>query len=117
MNNSDIFEWINYDNKIKEYNTKIKQIRDEREKLTEKLVKTVAETTETLPTYNITNMNTSLSFQKSNTYENYTKKFYTDCFTEFLGSEEKANELLEFMKKKRKVESKIMIKRSYLMTD
>ena len=49
------------------------------------------------------------------TYENYTNKFYMDCFTEFLGSEEKAKELIDFMKKKRKVETKITLKRGYIM--
>ena len=44
---------------------------------------------------------------ESKTYENYTNKFYKDCFTEFLGSGEKANELIQFMKQKRKVEEKI----------
>ena len=33
----------------------------------------------------------------------------------YLASEEKANELLEFMKKKRKVETKVTLKRGYLM--
>ena len=60
-------------------------------------------------------MNSSLSFQNSKTYESYTNKFYIDCFTEFLSSEDKAKELLDFMKKKRKVETKITLKRGYLM--
>ena len=67
-----------------------------------------------LPVYNLTNLNTSLEFQKINVYENYTNKFYKDCFTEFLDSEEKAEDLMKFMKQKRKVEQKINIKRGYI---
>tara|TARA_B100001094_G_C18161195_1_gene789461 strand:- start:251 stop:598 length:348 start_codon:yes stop_codon:yes gene_type:complete len=111
---TEIIHWIQYDNKIKEYNNKCKQLREERDKLGNTLIQQI-NTSETLPTYNITQMNTSLSFQKSKTYENYTNKFYKDCFTEFLGSEEKANELFEFMKKKRKVEEKITLKRGIMV--
>ena len=67
-----------------------------------------------LPVYNVTNLNTSVAFQKTNVYENYTNKFYKDTFTEFLGSEEKAEDLMKFMKQKRKVEQKINIKRTYI---
>ena len=109
-----IIKWIQYDNKIKEYNNKCKQLREQRDKLGTTMVQQI-NTSETLPTYNITQMNTSLSFQKSKTYENYTNKFYKECFTEFLGSEEKANELFEFMKKKRKVEEKITLKRGIMV--
>ena len=107
-----IIKWIQYDNKIKEYNEKNKQLREERDKLSMSLLETVNH--ESLPIYNVTKLNTSLSVQKSKTYENYTNKFYKDCFTEFLNSEEKANELLEFMKQKRKVEEKLILKRGVI---
>ena len=111
---TDVIHWIQYDNKIKEYNNKCKKLREERDKLGTTMVQQI-NTSESLPTYNITQMNSSLSFQKSKTYENYTNKFYKECFTEFLGSEEKANELFEFMKKKRKVEEKITLKRGIMV--
>ena len=111
---TEIIHWIQYDNKIKEYNNKCKQLREERDKLGSTMIQQI-NTSDNLPTYNITQMNTSLSFQKSKTYENYTNKFYKECFTEFLGSEEKANELFEFMKKKRKVEEKITLKRGIMV--
>tara|TARA_B100000575_G_scaffold257174_1_gene227936 strand:+ start:1841 stop:2188 length:348 start_codon:yes stop_codon:yes gene_type:complete len=111
---TEIIHWIQYDNKIKEYNQKCKKLREERDKLGETMIQKI-DTSGSLPTYNITQMNTSLSFQKSKTYENYTNKFYKECFTEFLGSEEKANELFEFMKKKRKVEEKMTLKRGIMV--
>ena len=108
-----IVKWVQFDNKIKEYNDKTKKLREERDKIGNVVIESVD--LDSLPTYKITNLNTSLTFQKSKIYENYTNKFYKDCFTEFLGSEEKANELIQFMKQKRKVEEKITLKRSYLM--
>jgi len=109
MDQTSIIKWVQYDNKIKEYNEKCKKLREERDKISSTMIDSVDK--ESLPTINITQMNASLTFQKSKTYENYTNKFYKDCFTEFLGSEEKANELIQFMKKKRKVEDKITLKR------
>jgi len=117
--NQQIVTWVKYDEKIKEHGEAVKKLRVERDKLGESLINAVEGNDQiekdNLPTYNITELNTSLSFQNTKTYENYTNKFYTDCFTEFLGSEEKAKELLEFMKNKRKVETKITLKRGYLM--
>ena len=114
-----VVTWVKYDDKIKGYQERVKKLREERDKIGESLIQSV-ETNEyvdkkNLPKYNITQMNSSLAFQQSKTYENYTNKFYEECFTEFLGSEDKARELLEFMKNKRKVETKITLKRGYLM--
>lgn len=108
-----ILQWIQFDNKIKEYIDKIKLLKEEREKISGSMIQEVS-TNEDLPVYNVTNLNTSVSFQKTNVYENYTNKFYKDCFSEFLGSEEKADDLIKFMKQKRKVEQKINIKRGYI---
>ena len=112
MDQNNIVKWVQYDNKIKEYNEKSKQLREQRDLIGSSMIESFSSLdNKSFPTINITQMNTSLSFQKSKTYENYTNKFYKDCFTEFLGSEEKANELIQFMKNKRKVEEKIILKR------
>lgn len=110
----DIAKWIRYDNKIKEYNDKLKKLREERDNAGRKIINHFNTENETA-TINITNLNTSLSIQNNKVYENYTNKFYKDCFEEFLGSEEKAKELIDFMKQKRKVQNKISIRRSYIM--
>ena len=114
-----VVTWVKYDDKIKEYQERVKKLREERDKIGSSMIQSVESNEEidkkNLPKYNITHMNSSLAFQQSKTYENYTNKFYEECFTEFLGSEERARELLEFMKNKRKVETKITLKRGYLM--
>tara|TARA_Y100000996_G_C22400107_1_gene592775 strand:- start:53 stop:409 length:357 start_codon:yes stop_codon:yes gene_type:complete len=113
-----VVSWIQADNQIKEYTEIIKKLRNKRDEIGNEMVVNINKDEglkNNLPTYNITHLNSTLAFQKSNTYENYTNKFYLECFTEFLDSEEKAKELIEFMKKKRKVQSKITLKRGYLM--
>jgi len=110
---NNILKWIQYDNKIKDYNDKLKLLRDEKDKISEAMINKVSEDNN-LPVYNVTNLNTSVAFQKTNVYENYTTKFYKECFTEFFSSEEKAEDLMKFMKQKRKVEQKINIKRGYI---
>ena len=113
-----VVNWIHVDNQIKEYNDIVKKLRDKRDEISNEMITSINENEElknNLPTYNITHLNSTLAFQKSNIYENYTNKFYLECFTEFLGSEDKAKELIEFMKKKRKVDTKVTLKRGYLM--
>ena len=109
-----ILKWIQFDNKIKEYNDKMKLLKEERDKISGSMIQEVS-TNEDLPVYNVTNLNASIAFQKTNVYENYTNKFYKECFSEFLGSEEKADDLIKFMQQKRKVEQKINIKRGYIV--
>lgn len=113
-----IVEWVHYDNKMKEYNDKLKTLREKKEILNTEILSELdvanKEKNE-LPIFNIHSLKTSITPQAINTYENYTTKFYKESFTEFLGSEEKAEELLKFMKKKRKVEKKYSLKRDILM--
>ena len=116
-------QWIQCDDKIKEYNEKCKSVRQKKENLGTEILENLNlsdfnEQTidkQALPKFNIESLQTSLVTQVSNTYESYTKKFYKECFTEFLGSEDKADELIKFMKSKRKVQKKIILKRDALI--
>ena len=118
-----IVQWIQCDDKIKEYNEKCKSVRQIKENLGTEILENLNlsdfnEQTidkQALPKFNIEALQTSLVTQVSNTYESYTNKFYKECFTEFLGSEEKADELIKFMKGKRKIERKITLKRDKLI--
>ena len=113
-----VLNWIRADDQIKEHSENEKKMKDKRDEIGNEMIINIDSNEElkhNLPTYNVTHMNSTLAFHKSNTYENYTNKFYLDCFTEFLGSEDQATKLIEFMKKKRKVETKVTLKRGYLM--
>ena len=117
-----IVQWVQCDNQLKEYNdkmkTKMKPLKELKEQLSQDILTELdvqnKEKTD-LPTFNIQALQTSISPQISNTYESYTNKFYKECFTEYLGSEEKAEDLMNFMKSKRKVERKYTLRREILM--
>ena len=119
---SKIVQWVQCDNQIKEYNDKMKEkiapVKEMRDKLGDEILQEInisqIEKSQ-IPTFNIQALNTSIVPTVNNSYEGYTNKFLSDCFTEYFNSEEKAKELLTFMKGKRKVEKKYSLKRNYLM--
>ena len=113
-----IVQWVQCDDKLKEYNDKIKKIKEMKDKLANEIMNDIdiqKKDKQSLPTFNIQALNTSIVPTVNNSYEGYTNKFLSDCFTEYFNSEEKAKELLTFMKNKRKIENKIVLKRNYLM--
>lgn len=119
---SKIVQWVQCDNQIKEYNDKMKEkiapVKEMRDKLSDEILQEInisqIEKSQ-IPTFNIQALNTSIVPTINNSYEGYTNKFLSDCFTEYFNSEEKAKELLTFMKNKRKVEKKYSLKRNILM--
>lgn len=117
-----IVQWVQCDDQIKEYNDKMKEkikpVKQIRDKLSDEILQALnidnLEKSQ-IPTFNIQALNTSIVPTVNNSYEGYTNKFLSDCFTEYFNSEEKAKELLTFMKNKRKVEKKYSLKRNHLM--
>jgi hypothetical protein len=119
---SKIVQWVQCDNQIKEYNDKMKEkikpVKQIRDKLSDEILQALNIDNldkSQIPTFNIQALNTSIVPTVNNSYEGYTNKFLSDCFTEYFNSEEKAKELLTFMKNKRKVEKKYSLKRNILM--
>ena len=119
---SKIVQWVQCDNQIKEYNDKMKEkiapVKQMRDKLSDEILQEIDignVEKSNIPTFNIQALNTSIVPTVNNSYEGFTNKFLSDCFTEYFNSEEKAKELLTFMKGKRKVEKKYSLKRNYLM--
>ena len=119
---SKIVQWVQCDNQIKEYNDKMKEkikpVKEMRDKLSDEILQEINISSiekSQIPTFNIQALNTSIVPTINNSYEGYTNKFLSDCFTEYFNSEEKAKELLTFMKNKRKVEKKYSLKRNILM--
>ena len=65
-----IVNWIQYDNQIKEHTDEVKKLKNKRDELAEGMMTEINSNDnlrENLPTYNITHMNTSLAFHKTNT--------------------------------------------------
>lgn len=119
---SKIVQWVQCDNQIKEYNDKMKEkiapVKQMRDKLSDEILQEINISNiekSQIPTFNIQALNTSIVPTVNNSYEGFTNKFLYDCFTEYFNSEEKAKELLTFMKNKRKVEKKYSLKRNHLM--
>jgi len=119
---SKIVQWVQCDNQIKEYNDKMKEkikpVKEMRDKLGDEILQEINISNiekSQIPTFNIQALNTSIVPTVNNSYEGFTNKFLSDCFTEYFNSEEKSKELLTFMKNKRKVEKKYSLKRNHLM--
>ena len=119
---SKIVQWVQCDDQIKEYNDKMKEkikpVKQMRDKLSDEILQEINISSiekSKIPTFNIQALNTSIVPTVNNSYEGYTNKFLNDCFTEYFNSEEKAKELLTFMKNKRKIEKKYSLKRNHLM--
>ena len=119
---SKIVQWVQCDDQIKEYNDKMKEkikpVKEMRDKLGDEILQEINISNiekSQIPTFNIQALNTSIVPTVNNSYEGYTNKFLSDCFTEYFNSEEKSKELLTFMKNKRKVEKKYSLKRNHLM--
>jgi hypothetical protein len=113
-----IVQWVQCDNKIKEYNDKCKSIRETKDKLSQEILSELdvqKKEKKDMPTFNIQALNTSITPQISNSYEGLTNKFLTECYREYFTSEEEAKKLLLFIKGKRSVEKKISLKRDILM--
>jgi len=117
-----IVQWVQCDDQLKEYNNKMKEkmkpVKEMRDKLSEDILNEIDIVNlekSKVPTFNIQTMNTSIIPTVNNSYEGYSNKFLTECFREYFDSDEKAKELIEFMKNKRKVEKKYSLKREVLM--
>ena len=117
-----IVQWVQCDNQLKEYNDKMKEkmkpVKDMRDKLSEEILQAIDIGNidkSKIPTFNIQALNTSIVPTVSNSYEGFSNKFLYECFTEYFDSEEKAKELIAFMKSRRKVEKKYSLKQEVLM--
>ena len=111
----EIVKWIQYDNKLKEYNEKIKRLREEKEQLSEQIFEhyDIDETkdAERLPRFNIEPLNTKLWVHKQNHYESLTYKFLAECLQSYFDSPEKAGEVIDFIRDKRSLVTKVSLKR------
>jgi len=120
---SNLVQWVLCDNELKEmaseHNEKIKIVKEKKENLGKQILNEIDidnKDKKDLPTFNIPSMGTSISPQSINSYESYTNKFYKECFTKYFDSEEKADELISFMKSSRKIVKKSVLKRDMLIS-
>ena len=110
----EIVRWVQYDNKIKEYNEKNKLLRKEKEKLSQSIFDQLnleEKEKEDYPHYSIQELNTKISCHQTKTKEGFSNKFLLKCFQEYFKDEEEAKKLVAFIEQNRNVETKIVLKR------
>jgi len=128
-----IVQWVQCDDKLQGYNVKFKEVNDQfkakcgpvkelKAQLEQEIISSLnvsGKSKSDLPIFNIPALQTSIKPHMSNSYENMTNKFLKECFQEYFssegGEEGEADKLLEFIKKKRKVEKKYTLRRDILI--
>lgn len=122
---SNVVKWVHYDNKMKEYSEKIKVLRQERDSLSLSILDNLVVPDETknkdLPQFSIDALQTKVMCHKQRNYESLNYKFLTECLREYFQqdqtieqSEEKAKDVLLYIRQKRGYEEKMILKRDRL---
>lgn len=122
---SNVVKWVHYDNKMKEYSEKIKMLRQERDSLSLSILDNLVVPDETknkdLPQFSIDALQTKVMCHKQRNYESLNYKFLTECLREYFQkdqtieqSEEKAKDVLLYIRQKRGYEEKMILKRDRL---
>ena len=114
-----VVKWVHYDNKMKEYSEKIKVLRQERDSLSLSILDNLDVPDETknkdLPQFSIDALQTKVMCHKQRNYESLNYKFLTECLREyFQQDEEKAKDVLLYIRQKRGYEEKMILKRDRL---
>ena len=110
--NSNVVKWIEYDNLIKQYNDKIKSIKSEKSSLEVDILSHIENNNLKNNVFNLQSYSSKLQYNSNKSYETMTNKFLLDNFTKYFNDENKAKELLEFLKNNRKSENKVSLKRN-----
>jgi hypothetical protein len=122
---SNVVKWVHYDNKMKEYSEKIKVLRQGRDSLSLSILDNLDVPDETknkdLPQFSIDALQTKVLCHKQRNYESLNYKFLTECLREYFQrchtieqSEEKAKDVMQYIRQKRGYEEKMILKRDRL---
>ena len=122
---SNVVKWVHYDNKMKEYSEKIKVLRQERDSLSLSIFDNLdvpeQAKNKDLPQFSIDALQTKVMCHKQRNYESLNYKFLTECLREYFQqdqtieqSEEKAKDVLLYIRQKRGYEEKMILKRDRL---
>jgi hypothetical protein len=120
-----VVKWVHYDNKMKEYSEKIKVLRQERDSLSLSILDNLDVPDQVknkdLPQFSIDALQTKVMCHKQRNYESLNYKFLTECLREYFQqdqtieqSEEKAKDVLLYIRQKRGYEEKMILKRDRL---
>ena len=105
-----IKKWVTLDNNLTKINRQLKTIRDEKNQLTSYLVNYFNEKNQNFPRINISDG--KLNFIELKQYNTISYKFLEECLYDFYNDKEKTDEILNFIKTRRKYNTTITIKRT-----
>tara|TARA_Y100000389_G_scaffold193477_1_gene222283 strand:- start:211 stop:555 length:345 start_codon:yes stop_codon:yes gene_type:complete len=110
--NSNVVKWIEYDNEIKKYNDKVKSIKSEKSTLEVDILTHIENNNFKNKVFNLQSYSSKLQYNSNKSYETMTNKFLLENFNKYFNDENKAKELLDFLKNNRKFENKVSLKRN-----
>ena len=105
-----IKKWVTLDNNLTKINKQLKTIRDEKNQLTTYLVNYFNENDKPFPKINISDG--KLNFIEVKQYNTISYKFLEECLSDFYNDKEKTDEILNFIKTRRKYNTTVTIKRT-----
>tara|TARA_B100001059_G_C17806249_1_gene569320 strand:+ start:1732 stop:2079 length:348 start_codon:yes stop_codon:yes gene_type:complete len=107
----DIKKWVNLDSQLKELNDKVRDIRGERNELSDNIMNFVDDNNLSSSTIKISDG--KLKFTTNKQTSPLTLGFLEKCLMELFNSEEKVGKIMEHIKDKREVKYNSDIKRFY----
>jgi len=111
--NSNIINWIEHDNEIKQYNEKIKELKSKKNSLESNILSHIENNDLKGNIFNLPSYSSKLQYISNKSYETMTNKYLLDKFTKYFNNDlEKAHNLLDFLKNERTFENKISLKRN-----
>lgn len=106
-----IKEWVTIDNKIKQYNDEIKNLRNKKNEITDEINHYVEENEMKQAIVNISDGR--LKFQTSKVTQPLTLKFLKECLMDCMNDEENVEKIINYIKEQRDVKYVDEIKRYY----
>ena len=110
--NQNIMSWVDCDNQIKTKNEEIKQIRSKKDNLEGSIVEFIQGNNLQDNVFNISSMDTQLQMNTTSVKETMSYKFLeTTLLNYFNNDQDKANDLMTFIKNHRSSSDKVSLKR------
>ena len=106
-----IKQWVMVDNQIKQYSAHVKELRQQKNNLSNNIISHAVDNNMSHNTIQITDG--TLKFQNMKVTSPLTFKFITECLNDCIEDEEQVKMLINYIKKKREVKYVPEVKRTY----
>lgn len=106
-----IKQWVQIDNQVKQYNTYVKELRQQKNNLSNTIIAHAVDNNMSHDTISITDG--SLKFQNVKITSPLTFKFITKCLNDCIDDDKQVKILIDYIKKKRQVKYVPEMKRTY----